>query len=465
MAPQERAAPWSISSTLRPWQQEAVAAWTLAGGRGVVEAATGTGKTKVALAAMSNLHAQHGDNLRVVVVVPTIALARQWRTEIERGLSLRRGDVGEIHSQPQHEWTSRSPILLTVVNSARRQLARPVERWREDGRVVLLVVDECHRTGSQFNSRSLEGPYDHTLGLSATPERTDDGHEEFVYPALGQPVFRYPLLKALDDGVLAPLTSINLYVQLDAQERSSWDELSLDLSRAFVELQRHIPGLASLAEGQLFVEIARLAKLEVPVALKVLRIVSERRQLLAGSVGRARCLEAVSDWLKSSRLRTLVFHEHIARAEQHHNALLLKGVRSALEHSGLAAEERREAASRFKSDRCQVLVAVKSLDEGIDVPDAAVAVIASGSKSVRQRIQRIGRVVRKAEGKSAMVVSILVADTPEEWAIGARERDLLGDKRVRHHQWPDMPLPGALTSDRSTYEPRGQRTGEFNGLE
>ena len=259
MATHERAEPWSISSPLRLWQEEALSAWALAGGRGVIEAATGTGKTRVALAAMSQLHDRHGDNLRVVVVVPTIALARQWRTEIERGLSLRRSDVGEIHSQPQHEWTFRSPILLTVVNSARRQLARPLERWREDGRVVLLVVDECHRTGSQFNSRSLEGPYDHTLGLSATPERTDDGHEEFIYPALGQPVFRYPLLTALDDGVLAPLTSVNLYVELDPRERFKWDELTLDLSRAFVELRRDLPRADLLPEGQLFVEIARLA--------------------------------------------------------------------------------------------------------------------------------------------------------------------------------------------------------------
>ncbi len=465
MATHERAEPWSISSPLRLWQEEALSAWALAGGRGVITPGGERAGGAVALAAMSQLHDRHGDNLRVVVVVPTIALARQWRTEIERGLSLRRSDVGEIHSQPQHEWTFRSPILLTVVNSARRQLARPLERWREDGRVVLLVVDECHRTGSQFNSRSLEGPYDHTLGLSATPERTDDGHEEFIYPALGQPVFRYPLLTALDDGVLAPLTSVNLYVELDPRERFKWDELTLDLSRAFVELRRDLPRADLLPEGQLFLEIARLAKLEVPAALKVLRLVSERRQLLADSVGRARCLHAISDWLKSSRVRALVFHEHIASAEEHHSSLLHREVRSALEHSGLTPDARREAASRFKSDRSQVLVAVRSLDEGIDVPDAAVAVIASGSKSVRQRIQRIGRVVRKAEGKNALVVSILVVDTPEEWAIGAREKELLGGQRVRHHLWPQTSVPAALASDHSTYEPRGQRDGEFNGLE
>ena len=457
--------PWQISSPLRTWQEQALAAWRLAKGRGVVEAATGTGKTRLALAAMAGLRELHGDDLRVAVVVPTIALARQWRDEIERGLGLRRRDVGEIHSQPQYEWTTKSPVLLMVVNSARTQLRRPVECWRTEGRVVLLVVDECHRAGSQWNVKALEGPFDYTLGLSATPERSDDGHEELLYPALGRPVFRYPLLNALDDGILAPLTSVNLYVAFDAVEKSAWDDLTLDLSRAFNELRRVLPRMDSLSEGLLFAEVSRLARAEVPVALKLLGIVSARRQLLADSSGRTACVSSLSAWLSTSSVRAIVFHERIASAEVHYVELLQLGVRAVLDHSSLPAETRQASAARFKSDRCRVLVAVKSLDEGIDVPDAEVAVIVCGSKSVRQRIQRIGRVLRERAGKKALVVSVLVEDTPEEWAIGLRDDALLGEGRVRHYRWPEVTLADCLAGPASTHRPRDRHDEEFDGLE
>ena len=81
------------------------------------------------------------------------------------------------------------------------------------------------------------------------------------------------------------------------------------------------------------------------------------------------------------------------------------------------------------------MVAVRSLDEGVDVPEAEIAIIASGSRSKRQRIQRMGRVLRFVEGKQALCVSLLVRGTVEETVTGAGDARLVGPKRVRHHHY------------------------------
>jgi hypothetical protein len=107
----------------------------------------------------------------------------------------------------------------------------------------------------------------------------------------------------------------------------------------------------------------------------------------------------------------------------------------------------------FQQNRIQVLVAVRALDEGVDVPDASVAFIAAGSRSRRQRIQRFGRVLRPVEGKRALVLTILVRNSAEETAVGARDTFLLGAGRVQHHRWPGVPVAQAVVLDASTYRP------------
>lgn len=199
----------------------------MAGRRGVVEAATGTGKTLVALGAIEELRRERGSYLRVVIVVPSKVLASQWRRELEHTLNVPPHVIGEQHSDVVTEFDpDRHLVLLTVVNTARANLRRVLGGWRRHNLTSLLIVDECHRSGSEFNARIFDGAYDFSLGLSATPERDDGGHLRHVYPGLGSPVYRYPLLDALDDGVLAPLRSVNLYVDFDRAERDRWSGLA-----------------------------------------------------------------------------------------------------------------------------------------------------------------------------------------------------------------------------------------------
>lgn len=149
-----------------------------------------------------------------------------------------------------------------------------------------------------------------------------------------------------------------------------------------------------------------------------------------------------------------MFHERIDSAENSHAYLVSRaGVSAAIDHSKLHRDDREAAMRRFRTKQIQVLVAVTALDEGVDVPDAGVAVIAAGSRSRRQRIQRLGRVLRPAEGKEALVLTILVRNTPEEAAVGGRDNALLGRHRVRHHRWPGVPVADAVADRATTYSP------------
>lgn len=315
------------------------------------------------------------------------------------------------------------------------------------------MVDECHRAGAEHHSKLFDGPYEFAMGLSATPERDDDGHRQHVYPALGTPVYQYPLLQALDDGVLSPVTSINLYVDFTSAEQARWDGLGEDIAKAIRTIEADPPGIGRLSGPKLFAAMSELAEAGSAAAGRFLRLVSDRRQLLSTAENRLACQDAVLRWIHEGEQRSLVFHETIDTAQRSADFLSELGTKVALEHSELAQSDRKRSLNRLRVGGAQVLVAVRSLDEGIDVPEASVALIAAGSRSRRQRIQRIGRIVRRQDGKHAVVITILVRGTPEEAGVGRRDDDLLGTRRVRHHQWPAGAIGIDLQTRRSSYRP------------
>lgn len=443
---------WELTKSLRPWQQRAIQAWRDNRYTGVIEAATGTGKTMVAFAALAELHRRHGEDLRVAVVVPTTVLAHQWRAGLESELHLRQATIGDLHSDPRIEWTPSHPVMVAVINSARTQLEEIFKRWHREGKQIFLIVDECHRSGADSNSKIYNEQAEHTLGLSATPERADGNEETHIYPKLGKPIFRYPLRNALDDGVLAPVVSVNLYIDFTPQEQLEWDDATKALADSLRSLRAQYPTLEA-ESSQFLVRVGELARQEDPSALRVVGALRGRQRLLAGLGSRRQCVAEVFEWLKDQQSQSLVFHESISGAERSLMELEALGVRSAIDHSQLRPDDRTEALRAFRNGRARALVAVRSLDEGLDVPDADVAIIVAGSRSRRQRIQRIGRVVRHREGKLAVVVSILVRGTPEEYITGAHDADLLGNKRVRNARWPEVPVASAVSGTSDRYEP------------
>jgi superfamily II DNA or RNA helicase len=444
----ERRAPWQLVDHLRPWQVEALERWVAAGNRGIVEAATGTGKTMLAIGAIHLLRGTLEDALRIAIVVPTTALADQWRVELQRKLGLRSDVIGDLHSAATVTFEHiRHPILITVLPTARRRLPAVITGWMESNRKTLLIVDECHRAGSDFNRSIFDATPHFTLGLSATPERDDGNEVANLYPAIGEPVFRYPLVSALDDDILAPLVSVNLYVDFTTHEQMEWNAISEDLTQAFAGLFVEHPHLRDLPSGKMFKHIALLAKNGHPQAGQILRLLTDRRRVLDEASQRAACVNELLHWVASIGRKAIIFHETITSAQYNYGRLRRAGVRVAMDHSQLPKGVRRGELEGFRTRRYRVLVAVRALDEGIDVPAAEVAVIAAGTRSRRQRIQRIGRVLRPETGKTAVVVSVLVRGTPEEPFVGGRDQALLGDRRVRHHRWPMQALANVLPDE------------------
>ena len=176
------AAPASSLLGLYSWQADALESWESNGGRGVIEAVTGTGKTMVGIAAALDELARRG---QVVVLVPTIELQRQWLTQLEAQLTVLSSagqmSVGtsDSHARSLAPLSSALPqpgsmgaggrdsllshdVLVAVVNSARAKDLRPIRRGG------LVVADECHRYGSAVNRLALDPRFGRRLGLSAT---------------------------------------------------------------------------------------------------------------------------------------------------------------------------------------------------------------------------------------------------------------------------------------------------------
>lgn len=443
---------WELRTELRTWQVRALEARSQAGHRGVIDAATGTGKSLVAIAAIEEFARVHDTRARIVVVVSSLPMAQQWCSQLVQALGVPQDEITEWHSNAPKPSGAPCRLVVAVIDSARERVPDMIRAWDGEGCATLLVVDECHRAGSAVNRKVFDAPVDWSLGLTATPDR-EDGDETIVYDGLGAVCFSYSLLEALDDGVLAPITSVNLYVDLSDTEQRDYDELtaSLDSALRVLALESSTAGLDVRLNLN---EIRELATEGRGSAQRVLTLVGKRADLVRHAANRRECVMSIADWLATTQHNAIVFHESIDSAEQSHEAFRSVGLPTVLDHSKLSGDERQQSAAAFREGSARVWVVVKSIDEGVDVPDASCALIASCSGTERQRIQRFGRILRQREGKHALAISVLVRGTPEERRVGCRDAELLGQARIRHHRWtPGTSLAELVNATTSSFQP------------
>jgi len=399
---------------LHAWQIEALEAWRHRGGRGVVEAVTGTGKTMVGLAAAAQELARGG---QVCVLVPTAELLLQWRAALSKHLPAG-ADVGLLGAG-DHARMGDHDVLVAVVNSARDADLRP----RRPG--GLLVGDECHRYGTDANRTALETRFPRRLGLSATFARTDDGHLAWLAPYFGPTCFRMGYRRAITEGVAAHFVVALLGVEFADEERATYDGLCTELRRARAILVSRF-GVPADPIGVFLKRVAALARLdgESPAGIAArlyLGAMQDRRRLLAETPAKAAALTRLVPVLGAAE-RAIVFTQTIDGAERAATALREAEVGAAAVHSGLDRATRLSVLAGFRDGRLQVVTAPQVLDEGVDVPAADLAVILASSRSRRQMIQRMGRVLRpKPDGRVARFVVVHVEDTVEDPALGAHE--------------------------------------------
>lgn len=478
---------------LAAWQRQAVEAWERGDAtgpyRGTLEVFTGGGKTLIALACAERASAIAPD-LRLAVVVPTQALAQQWRDVLRRHTDLAASDIGVLGGGSRADF-GRHRAVVAVLNTAAKRLPELAAGVPN----VMLVVDECHRAGAPTFSRVLRTPARFRLGLSATPEREeyDENGEPLVYDeqlvarALGRVVHRFDLRQARLHGWLPAYEIHHHGVELLPEERAAYERATRKVDDAADALRA------------LGVETARAQHLQSrpgPVgraAGAYVAATTQRKDLLYRASERARVAASIvhEALATDATRRVLLFHERVAEAEQLFEALsaAVGPVRVELEHSGLSTARRRAALDAFRSGEASVLVSVKSLIEGIDVPDADVGVSVASSSSVRQRVQSLGRVLRRrfepdADEKHAAMHILYVTDTVDEVIYSKADwSDLTGGGANLYWHWsrePGQPperQAGPPATPKPTEEQEWQRIepllddaplawfGEFTGQE
>ena len=422
---------------LYSWQVDALESWEKNGSRGVIEAVTGTGKTMVGVAAALDELDRRG---QVVVLVPAIELQRQWLSQLEAYLpALRSGgqtDAGAYGDQARAGAPSSAAlrlagsmgagtadslmshdVLVAVVNSARAKDLRPI---RQGG---LLVADECHRYGSAVNRLALDPRFGRRLGLSATYARDDNGNLAWLDPYFGGTCFRLGYERAVADGIVARFSVVLLGVQFSASERAAYEELTKLMGALRARLVREC-GVPEEPFDVFMRAVSALADSNEPgawPAREYRRTMLQRRRLLADTPAKDCALRKLAPALRGAD-RALVFTQSIVAAERTRVVLTGCGLRAAAMHSGLSTRARAEVLDLFATGGLDVLAAPRVLDEGIDVPAADLGVIMGASRSRRQMVQRMGRVLRKkADGRRARFVVVFVEDTVEDPSSGAHE--------------------------------------------
>ncbi|WP_264775299.1 DEAD/DEAH box helicase family protein [Deinococcus aetherius] len=361
-------------------QQLALHAWKQAGRRGVVVLPTGAGKTFVAQLAMRDTPRS------TLVCVPTLDLMHQWYSGLLAAFP--DADVGLLGGGSRDE----TPVLISTYDSA------AIHAEQLAGRYALQVFDEAHHLPSDFHRAVAElGLAPYRLGLTATPRRSD-GRELHLEDLIGRVVYHC----APDDlagDTLADYREVVIRVRLSPAEQRHYDDL-IRTRNDF--LRRNNIQLGSIDGWKQFVMSSG-----TPQGRAAMLAHREARSLAYGTEGKLRVLEEVLANHPSDR--TLIFTDDNAAVYRISRDFLIP----AITHQ-TPVKERHALLEKFRRGGYRILVTSRVLNEGVDVPEAAVAVVLSGTATEREHIQRLGRILRKAEGKSAVLYEVITEGTSEE---------------------------------------------------
>lgn len=328
-----------------------------------------------------------------MIVVPTVSLLDQWYVALQEVLRVPLTDIATFSGQEKPE--NPAIVNILVINTARDHAPRIAGDFD-----TFLIVDECHHAGSPQNALALQGNHQAALGLSATPEREyDEGFEEKIAPVLGDIIYTYDYTEAFRDGVIVPFELVNVRIELLSDEQKTYD----GLTRRIAVLQ------TKASEGK-------------EHESQVIRLLQRRAGVVAGATMR---IPSAVKLVEQHRMeRVIVFHERVDAANKIYANLRTRHHRVGIYHTRVGPTIRRDNLRLYRQGIYDVLISCRALDEGINVPETTVAIIASATASYRQRIQRLGRVLRPAPGKTTARVYTIYATDSEEKRLSAEARDL-----------------------------------------
>jgi len=378
---------FKFSGNLRPYQEEAIKVWTEKGYNGVIALPTGSGKTIVGIKAIEVI------KLPTLIVAYTKEQMFQWRELIIK-FSTDRPEIGLYYSEEKKI----KPITITTYQTAYKHISELGDKFD------LLIIDEVHHLpADSFRKIALGSIATKRLGLSATPYREDNRHEE-LFEYMGGLIYYKSTEELVNEGYLARYEIKQIIVDLTPNEKKKYLEL--------------LKNFRKIAKGRKVSELLELVKKGDEEAIEAMKVYNEIKKLVNNSKAKLNAIEEILH--KEAGKKILIFTQYLEQAEEisrKFNCLLLTGRQS--------EKERRKILEIFKNQKAGVLVLTTVGDEGLDIPDASVGIIVTGTGSRRQFIQRLGRLLRPSSDKKAILYEIIVRGTSEEYQAKRRKDDSL----------------------------------------
>jgi superfamily II DNA or RNA helicase len=378
------------SVVLRDYQKQAMDAWIANDKRGIIVLPTGSGKTIIGIKAISLL------NTSTLVVVPTLDLVDQWRSSLKKEFKVEVGVLGG------GEWDIEA-LTVSTYDSAY------IHADKLGNRFGLIIFDEVHHlpaAGYRNIAEMFASPF--RMGLTATFEREDGLHTE-LNRLVGGKVFE-KRVRDLAGEHLSPFRLEKIAVELTEEEKKEYEKNQKVFSDYLARINLTIRSPADFQK----------------LVMRSGRDPQARRALLARNKARDIAYNSISKMGKLSEIlkmhnggRIFIFTEHNKLVHRISRQFLIPSITYRT-----TGKERSETLDRFRSGIYRAVVTSKVLDEGIDVPDADVGIILSGTGSQRAFIQRLGRILRKKEGKEAVLYEIVTAETSETGTARRRKRSL-----------------------------------------
>lgn len=428
---------------IREYQQEAIKNWFRNSCQGLLEMATGTGKTITALSAAAKLW-EVTNRLGVIIVCPYTHLVDQW---VE--------DIKLFNMSPIVAYQSRNlweEILFNEISAFRAGItnhfclittnatfsSNSMQNLLTNlGTDVLFIADEAHHLGARKNRESLLQSIPYRLALSATPNRwhDDEGTKELINYFGGSIVFQYGLDKAIGNF----LTEYYYYphiVYLDDDESDYYFEITKKIAKLFYLTE-------SVEENE---------------SLQSLLI--ERSRILSRARNKLSVLKELMSQKRDSHFNIIYCGDSQVDGEKQIDAVVnLLGTELDMNVHTFTSredkEERQQLLQRFENGDLQALVAIKCLDEGVDVPATQTAYILSSSTNPREFIQRRGRVLRKHKNKKYSYIHdfIVIPRRLEELeAVDASvfniERNMIKRELIRFSEFADLAINGPLAHEK-----------------
>ena len=388
---------------LREWQEKAFPLWWEKK-RGIIKVVTGGGKTFFAIHCLKR-YLENDPQKSILIVVPSIALLDQWYDSLSQNF-----DDKEISLNGGGEQTKViTKICISTIDSLKNIISLI------DAENTLLIVDECHKIGTEKRGEMLTNVWHSTLGLSATPERDyDDNFYIIIKKILGDIIFDYDYIDAREDEVIVNFKLLYGYAALLPEEENKYKKFTKSIQRR-----------AATIGGQ--------DMNDYPLKM----LIFNRARLVKNSKNRIPYgIELIQKYERDS---WIVFTENKKQAKEFNKIVnKLKGFNSGIYNTDLNDDERQENLEKFKAGNLNVLVSCTALDEGFDMPEADGAMILSASSSKRQRIQRMGRVLRiTANKENALIVTVYSSKTEYEKLLEETNRYKLEGVPVK---WQQMSL-------------------------